>query len=280
MNSKYIFSALVFSILTYLLRLYFLVKKKGLDPTLITYSNPMLIESYLSYRLVLTAIVLLGILDFGFGKYLIFIAMLWLAAQVILLILFERFGTQPVVYYSITISGLILINVYHSALIYIVSIVIFLLQETYLVYWERNKQIIYNCWVSNKVIRLNKKYGYIANSYTSEDWFKILHIAVTESIARPKLSRLIERIYWYIKRPEVISTGIMQIQFSKPMSDAKSMEEGSKIVASYTSSMPRSITKPLDQITWLGEKYNGSKRYSNYMLSTYAGVLKAWQEIK
>ena len=280
MNIKYLLLAILISVSTYLLRLYQLVRQKGLDPTLSTFSNPMTIKGYASYRLVLYTAFIVSLISYEVGKFALLLVLFWLLLQTLLLYIFERRDTQPVVYFILTITGIVLFLKFNNIQTHIAFVLLIILQEIYLNKWLKTKQLRYDNWVSQKVIKLNRKYGYIAKDYEPKDWFKILHVAVTESIARPRLSRLAERLYWYIKRPAVISTGIMQIQSNKPISDAESMEVGAKIVASVFKRMPKDILKPIDQITWLAEKYNGSKRYSVYLLSTYAGMIKAWQKIK
>lgn len=276
---KYILLVALISASTYLLRLYQLVQQKGLDPTLSTFSNPMTIKEYTSYRLVLFSVFIVSLINFKVGKLALLIVLFWLLFQTLLLYIFERRDTQPVAYFIITMIGIVLLLTFNNTHTRIGFILLIILQEIYLRKWLKTKQLRYDNWVSRKVINLHEKYGYIAKEYEPKDWFKILHVAVTESIARPRLSRLAERLYWFIKRPKLISTGIMQIQSSKPMTDAESMETGSRIVAKTMRNMPNEIKSAEDQITWLAKNYNGSTKYAKYLFSTYKGTIMAWQKI-
>ena len=274
-------SAIIISTVIYGVRFAQIMVHKGLDPSLATYSNPMFVKHFASYRVCVFIGLSINLLNGTAGKFVLTLILVLLLWQSLLLYLFGRQQTQPILYYLMTVSLITQVIVFPNIFLnYAVALMIIAAQEGYLKNWNMTKQSKYDNWVAKTAIRLNKKYSYILKDIGLDDRFRVLHVATTESIARPRLSRIGERMYWYVKRPSVISTGIMQVQSDKPISDAMSMKQGSTMVIDIMRNIPQNLTKPIEQITWLAEKYNGSRRYSVYLLSTHTGLIKAWDKIK
>ena len=115
--------------------------------------------------------------------------------------------------------------------------------------WSKYKTITYNNWVKNIAKKIDKKYG-SSVALAEHEWFWMLFIATTEEIARPKFVRFLERIYFYVMRPEYISSGIMQIRDSKLLSDQQSIIKGSDIIKQIVKEMPAHIKSDDEKMLW------------------------------
>lgn len=268
---------LVGIIIWYGIGAWWLFKRKGLDPTLLTYLTPLAYKNFWLSRMLLAISVALSFISPGFTIVAGGILALSLT-HILLLLLFNRTATQPQIYYCmlIVICGVLLLDI-HLGLIYVVAL--FITQELLYKNWRNSKNIRYNRWVAGNARRIHYAYHSLAKTMPAKDWFHVLHIAVTEDIARPPAVRIAERVYYLIKRPANISTGIMQVQSTIPQSDLESMDAGAKLVRNILRKMPAKITDPKGQLTWIGTQYNGSSTYSKYLLQTYAGVGLAWEKI-
>jgi hypothetical protein len=207
--------------------------------------------------------------------------------HLLLLAAFNRTATQPAAYYALIAVGAAVamtdVPVYARLLM---MAAVFVLQEIVLRRWLRNQAGHYSRWVAKKAKQIDRRYRHVASGIPPRDWFYVLHFAVTESIARPRLSRLLERLYFYVARPAAISTGIMQVKAATPLSDGESMRRGSKLIQQALEQMPRELTDPQDQLKWLANSYIGGAgstvytKYTGYLLATYPGLLLAWEDIK
>lgn len=256
----------------WLARLDWLFKRKGFDPSLVTYADPLASFSHWGYRLVMILILATSWLN---GSELKLVQLLGLGmalsalAHVGLLVMFNRAPTQPSGYYLvISLAGLLLAG-WPTARP--AAIVIWLASEIWLIYWQRTSQRRYDQWVAKLAARIDKRYRKLAQSMPASDWRWVLHIAVTESIARPKLVRAAERLYFRLKKPAYISTGIMQIRDVRPLSDTESLHRGAAIIRQLLPNMPRSLSES-QQIVWLARHYNGSGGYAQYLQAVKSGL--------
>lgn len=253
------------------------LKHKGLDPTLLTYLTPLAYKNFWLSRMFLAIAVALSFISPGFTIVSGGILALSIT-HILLLLAFNRTATQPLIYYFmlVVICGVLLLGI-RLGLIYVVAL--FITQELLYKNWRNSKNIRYNRWVAGNARRIHYAYHSLAKTMPAKDWFHVLHIAVTEDIARPRAVRIAERVYYIIKRPANISTGIMQVQSTIPQSDLESMDAGAKLVRNILRKMPAKITDPKGQLTWIGTQYNGSSTYGKYLMQTYAGVGQAWEKI-
>lgn len=252
------------------------IKKRGLDPSLITYLTPLNIKNYWAAR-ILIIFTLMANLIYPAMSLAPMILVLLAGAHIALLLLFRRGATQPVVYYGgIAVIGLLTlfeIKVLPAVLI------VFIVQEIYLFWWQKSQQARYQKWVAREAIKIHRQHQSLASTMSKREWFHVLHFATTENIARPPIVRLMERLFFYWKRPAYISTGIMQVRSDRILSDNESMAQGSRIIADALRKLPARLTKPSEQLKWLAKTYNGSTTYGKYLLHTYPGVNDAWKSI-
>lgn len=272
-------------ILWYIISMILAVTKKGLDPSLLTYVSPLCWYKCRLFRIVVAASLFLGLLSHGLALTIGMGIAVFTIVHLFLLFAFNRTATQPTAYYvTLAVSACILTIPMPKPLLFVVLVIAIVAQELLLKTWIKSKQQRYNHWVAGEVRQIHNKYHPQAGTILEREWFFVLHFAVTESIARPKLSRFIERAYFYIRRPASITTGIMQVKANKPLSNKESMRRGSEIISQALRSMPPDITMPKKQLVWLADLYNGNDAvksgYLSCLLSTYPGLMLAWQDIK
>ena len=251
-----------------------LLKKFGLDPALINYSNLFTRRGFWVARigLLFSAIAIfawarggqlfLAIIAFSF---------LWL---IVVLMLFSRTPTQPTAYYAFTFLSAMLLALNPSPRYLVPSACLYISGELNLVFWRRNQKYIYDKWVAARAKRIAKKYQTSLAHLPGQRYFDVVHVATTEDIARPSIVRLAERMYFYIKRPAFISTGIMQVRDSQPISDQQSMQRGSKMLNELLDKMPPH-TSELDKMRWISRHYNDSESYADLLAATLPGVKAA-----
>lgn len=256
------------------------IKDKGLDPSLINYSNPLIHKKLWPLRWFLLVgfifIYLVPLISYLLLGLVFFTGVI----QLIILYLFGRLPTQPAVYYAgVAISSLGLSFSHQPHILVLVAgIVIF--EELYLkYYWARNRQVIYNKWARQRTLRLYERFNGILTVMPAKQRFAVLHVATTEDIARPTIVRLAETIYFRLKHPPIISSGIMQVADSSLLSDEESIRRGAKIIKASLDSMPSESTNLHQHMLWLSQSYNGSQGYATYLEATYPGVLEAWAKI-
>lgn len=265
-------------VLWYCVGLLHAVQKHGLDPSLLTHITPLSLYRLWTGRLLLLA-TFLWCLTSPYGVLAASILALFALVHTILLVVFGRGATQPLLYYVSIVFVSILLGTGLTWFV-IAACILVVAQEIYLHRWRATYVSRYNAWVAKEARQLHASYHILARTMSKREWFYVLHFAVTESIARPRFSRWLERLYFYLRRPAVISTGIMQVGAPRPLTDAESMQQGSQIVTDALAHMPLDLTDPYDQLRWLARTYNGSTTYSTYLQATYTGVVLAWQDIE
>lgn len=273
--------AMTWLLISYTLRFRLLAKGKGFDPSLITFANPLL---SLSYRRQ-SGLLVLGALGSEFaittiaGGFLLAFVIAAAASHIFSLAMFNRAATQPVIYYlcSLMVGVIFVSNV--NGHIELLGVIIFCLQQLYLRWWLRTQDRRYNIWVEHLALKINQRCREVLSSQPKEAQFWILLIATTESIARPAVMRLAERIYFALKHPPVISTGIMQVAAAKPLSNMQSMRVGARQVSEIRARMPAKLASIHEQLKWMAKHYNGSSTYSVHLEAVYPGVQKAWGKI-
>lgn len=254
----------------------YMTRKRGLDPSIVTYISPLSFKYFWVGRVLLTGAIVLSFFASPLSHFLSLLIIVFSLFHIILLALFERVATQPVMYYF----GYVVSAIAAWFGLPVVSILLFTAQELLLRRWKQTRTQRYNHWVTHQSLRIHDQYKDLSKTMTPREWFFVLHFAVTENIARPKLARIAEHVYFYIKRPAVISTGIMQVAAPRPMTDRESMYLGTEIVRKAVQTMPKNITRPSEQAKWLAREYNGSTTYSAYLFATYPGVRTAWERIE
>jgi hypothetical protein len=257
-----------------------LVRTKGLDPSLINYSNPLISRGFWPLRVVLAGGFISVLAYRAAAGFLLGATLSTCLIQLAILIIFTRLPTQPALYFAgnaATAAALLMLPEPASLL---AAAVLIAAQEIYLASWQRRSLEIYNKWICSRAINLNHKFQEFFIKLPTGLRFAVLHIAVTEDIARPAVVRLAERAYFYLRRPLVISTGIMQVAANRPMSDLESLDHGARLIKDALDRMPSNNRHAHDQILRLAESYNGSTTYRIYLEATYPGVLAAWDKIK
>lgn len=271
--SIFIFSTMA-ACLIYLIYFIYLVSKRGLDPTLLTFSDLLSLNGFTGYRVCFAASAIFTFQPNNIGKGILVAVITTGVLHFIFLVLFQRAKTQPVYSYPVFVFAAAFL--FHpSYATYLLAAVLVCLQGVYLIIWRRTQSERYNSWISQKAIQIDKSYGNLKKTMTPEEWFYVVHISTTESVARPALVRKLERLYWQFKKPAMISTGIMQVRTTSPLNDRQSMQLGTEEVVRILKSMPQNL-KTDDKIKWLARHYNGSESYSRYLFSTYTGVCKAF----
>jgi hypothetical protein len=279
MSYRLIAIALTTLIIWYITRLYITIKKRGLDPTLATYLSPLSLKSMLGARLCYVAALLSAALLPHAVNIPAVLLLTSALLHVAILAAYGRLGTQPYGYYLLLAAvGGLLIPQARTTLI--AAIIVTIAAELYLRRWRATQKVRYNAWVAANVRRIARRHREVRGTMTDTEWFHVLHFATTEHIARPRLVRIAEYVYFYAKRPAMMSTGIMQVMASHPLSDQQSMAAGAKIVQEGLRSMPATITDPHEQLMWLARHYNGSTSYSKYLKLTYPGMVQAWKSIQ
>ena len=280
-----IFEIVLISVLIwYLSGLYLTFKKNGFDPSLITLISPFYIFDfrilkYYNFLYLLPALV-------GSLSSLIF---LFIACQIILLILFNRTSTQPIEIYLLNLIEAAFFYIFSSDKIILILVVLLaiIINIIGLKVWKNKLRLPrYNNWVYHKTISINKRFFHKSLSLSRQEWFYALHFAVTEDIARPAIVRLVERIYFKVKKPAAITSGIMQVKANRLLSDTESVAKGAKIIQKAIKSVPGLLNKDQYFIySYLTQTYNGSQnpkvnaQYVGFLSSTLEGVKKAWSKI-
>lgn len=276
-------SSLTILITWYILGGIYVIKKQGLDPTLLIIINPFYLSRYRVIWVTNILVFLMLLLDTKLTLFLGLTVFLFSLTQLLLLVVFERTGTQPVlVYLLLTLESFSFVLLpYKYAWILFFS----LIEIIALVKWSNRRVDIYNKWVQKKVAIIDRKYRNVNSELSKEEWFYTLHFAVTEGIARPWLTRQLEKIYFYVKKPKFITSGIMQVRSDKLLSNSESIFLGSNIIKQSLELMPKDLIDPNKQLRWLAKQYNGSINektnldYTEYLLSTYPGLVLAWNNI-
>jgi hypothetical protein len=256
------------------------VKDKGLDPSLINYSNPLIRSGLWPLRVCLIAgLAFVPIIPVA-GEFILNLVLAAVSVQLIILISFARLPTQPSLYYAIAAAAALDLLFWRRPAGLIAGIIIIIIQELYLaLYWKNHNLSIYNKWVCRRALKLDKKYRRSFSPLPSKQRLAVLHVAATEDIARPAIVRVAERIYYRVKHPPVISSGIMQVAAPTPLSDKESIRRGAKMIKKALDTMPFETTDLHQQLLWLSKCYNGSQRYAAYLEATYPGVTAAWSKI-
>lgn len=266
-------------IIFYSLRCWRLIKKRGLDPALITYASPLSMKNFLVGRLILCAAVLLLLANDWSGRLAFSFILIAALAQLILLFSFGRQHTQPYLYYLVLVLlSMLALIIGRSPLVWGSLIILVIILELYLRSWRKGSEWSYNHWVASQTMKIYATYKNLFTEMEKDCRRWTLHVAVTEHIARPAIVRLAERIYFLIKQPAVISTGIMQVASSKPLSDRQSLELGASIIKKALASMPKALDEQ-GKLLWMSRHYNGSLAYSTYLIATNSGFTLAWDEI-
>ncbi len=262
-----------------------LIRKKGLDPSLLTYLTPLSLYKFWLARLLMLATLVTELYNHPLALLYAAFIFGFALTHIVLLIAFNRTASQPTAYYlvlMISVSVLVF-NLSMQTLVIFLAVAM-VVQEVQLQRWQKARLHYYNHWVAGEVKRIHQTYRHVAADISDREWFYVLHFAVTESIARPKLSRWLEYLYFYIRRPARISTGIMQVQADRPLSDLESIRRGLEIICNALRDMPPHLIEQIDQLKWLADTYNGASgintAYTTYLLATYPGLLLAWQDIK
>lgn len=262
----------------YLVRMRQLVRKRGLDPSLATYASPLMSADLNGQRFL---IVLLGIARLGLSgnlaEFIFFLVLTFELVHIVILLVYERAPTQPFYYFCLAglASGMI---VWLPGPTSLLAIIIYGLAELELRRWRHNSTKSYDAWIARKASALAAKYKSELNAYPANTRFWIMLVATTEDIARPKFVRFIERAYFLIKRPPVISSGIMQVATRRPITDRQSFKLGAKIVSQAVKRLP--TEGQASQLNWLAKHYNGSTSYALYLGLTFSGVKQAWQKLQ
>jgi len=255
------------------IKLKLLFSHKGFDPALITYADPLAIFYHIGYRAILATALVLSLqtsVPSELIKLLCLLVFISSITHAVILFVFNRQATQPIGYYVfLSVAALSLSFSPHDSWKW--SLNIWFAGELWLFYWHKTQQSRYNKWVASLARTIDKKYRHFAKSMPANDWQWVLHVAVTESIARPKIVRQAERLYFRIKRPEFISTGIMQIRDNHPISDEESMKRGAAIIHRLLPHMPDGISLE-HKLVWLARHYNGSSSYTQYLTATLPGL--------
>ena len=263
----------------YLLYFAWLLKQKGFDPSLITYANPLLIKGYWAARAALVAGAALAWAWRPLGQSALAIIGSLFALQIVSLYSFGRSRTQPVVYYGAYVAAATVL-VWRSGRTEFISVTaMYGAAEFYLKHWQASQSKKYNNWVAGVALKIFKQYRHLAKDMTQLELRWTLHIATTEAIARPKIVRLAENLYFRLKKPAVISTGIMQVAADAPLDDQQSILQGARIIKQALSQMPPGLENYHEQITWMSRRYNGSSTYRAYLGATSKGLELAWARI-
>jgi hypothetical protein len=262
------------------LLVYFKVKIVGLDPAIITMHSLVIIIH--KPRYLLLAFTVSSTMVIAQTYYLLLFIVGIIAAayttHIALLILFGRFSTQPLLaYVCILITwcmfGLTIVSPYFA----IVSAATFILAVFAQKHWDLHKAKIYHLWVYRRAYALDIKFNKILSTLPPRQRFCTLLVMTTEDIARPPASRFAERLYFYIKKPKRISSGIMQVMHTQLLSDEQSVARGSTLIAGILKTLPRKITES-ELKFFLAKGYNGSGSYSHLLNSIYPSVKKLAKE--
>lgn len=254
----------------------YMTRKKGLDPSLVTYVCPLCFKHFWVGRFALASTGVLAIAGSPMAEPFALIIAAFALAHVVLLGIFGRMATQPTPYFVALSISVVPVFLGLPALM----LPLIATQEIILVRWRKTQAERYRNWVTRQTHSIHQKYYAHNTTLSAKEWFFVLHFAVTENIARPKIVRVAEHAYFYLIRPATISTGIMQIAAPRPMTDKESMQRGGDMIKKALQTLPGNITEPKEQIKWLARVYNGSTTYSKYLYATYPGVRKAWKEIE
>lgn len=254
----------------------YMTRKKGLDPSLVTYICPLQFKQFWIGRFALASTFILAVMGSSLAEPFALMIAAFALTHVALLAVFERTATQPAPYFIA--FALSVIPVFLGLPILMLLAVI--AQEIILAWWNRTQTKRYRNWVAQQTHAIHQKYYAHTSTLSAREWFFVLHFAVTENIARPKVVRVAEHAYFYLKKPAAISTGIMQIAAPRPMTDKESMQRGSELIQNALRALPKNITEPNEQLKWLAQAYNGSTTYSKYLYATYPGVREAWKKIE
>lgn len=254
------------------------IRRGGLDPSLLTYASPLAAKDFWNARGLIFLAVVLSVLNLTVANAVWALVLSAAVLQILILLIFNRQYTQPAGYYlSLGLAAFTsLVNSRSYSLILTLALV--LAGELYLRSWQDQRQRKYDDWVKKCALKINKQFRQLADELEPAHWAWVLHVAVTEHIARPAIVRLAERLYFLAKRPAVISTGIMQIAAERPLSDTESITAGSKRISEILAQMPAGLGRG-EQLRWLAKHYNGSYSYAAYLSMTDRGVSQALQEI-
>lgn len=277
MNITIFILALLLSAGGWIVRLKSLFRQKGFDPALVTYADPLAALSFFGYRLLLLIGLILTVLQAGPGwslEFIIWLIIISALTHLVMLLAFGRQQTQATAYFAL--AALAALGLLHNHAL--AGLAIIFCQEAFLILWRQTRQRRYDKWVARLAAKINATYAAVAATMPEGDWRWVLHIAVTESIARPKLVRLAERVYFKIKRPEYISTGLMQIRDRHPISDQESLRRGAAIIRDLLPQMPANASHA-QKITWLARHYNGSGSYGQYLHATSRGLALFHHEV-
>lgn len=271
------FSALA-ALVAQLLIFKVLIRHGGLDPSFLTYASPLASRNFWAARAFIAVAVVLSISQPSIATAAWIFIMTAAAFQYLSLMIFNRQHTQPATYYIILVVTAVIGLISHRSASLILPLALAGIAEVYLHNWQQHRQQRYDNWVKACALQINRQFRHLAEELEPTHWRWVLHVAVTENIARPAIVRLAERLYYMIKRPGVISTGIMQISAERPLSDTESILAGSKRIAEILQYMPAGLSRS-DELRWLAKHYNGSYGYAKYLHLTDAGVNQAFQEI-
>jgi hypothetical protein len=252
------------------------IRQKGFDPSLITFADPLSWRTYSGYRVALGLLFAVSVIAplSWLALILATIVITSAVSHISLIYLFGRQHTQPANYYILAVvAASVLLSRSKWELMFFLAVVA--TQETLLWQWQKTSQARYDDWVERLTRHLTSRYVDLADSMPLSAWRWVAHVAVTESIARPAFVRWAERLYFKIKRPAYISTGIMQIRANRPLSDAESMLFGAKIIRQILPQMPKNLNHQ-QQMHWLAKHYNGSGSYAKYLSATAKGVKQAF----
>jgi len=262
----------------YLVLCWRLIKIRGFDPTLITYSDPLAAKKFAGYRLGSGLAIVLSLLHNNLSSYILVVILSSAVMHLLFLSIFNRNKTQPTPYYDAAILISVTLLLYQTPAAYAAAIGLVVFQEVYLIKWRALAGKKYNAWVAASAIKIHRTYRSLSQQMNAEEWFFVLHIATTENIARPPAVRLAERVYYLLRRPAYISTGIMQVRDTHPLSEMQSMRRGAQAVKKVLAEMPKNLTDQ-QQLTWIAKHYNGSTTYTNYLNATEPGMRMAWRKI-
>jgi hypothetical protein len=265
--------------LWYIAAFYLAIKPAGIDPTLITHITPL---RFFDHWLLICLFVAATLYSFGSFYPLIPLVNLALlcTTHISALIIFGRTQTQPTYAYIWVLAGCVLLI---SGVGWgIPAAEVCLLSAAYVLFrWPKVKEGRYNLWVKHKTLNIHRRFWPLLAGKTTElDWYCTLLVATTESIARPKLSRMLEQAYFIVKKPKQMSSGIMQVMSSTYLTDPQSLLKGHELISKCMKSMPASVTSDADKMAYLAHQYNGSYNYQKYLLYVYPGFTQAWHKVK
>lgn len=141
-------------------------------------------------------------------------------------------------------------------------------------YYEKRYISHYKLWVAKIASKLSNRYATLYKREQPMLQDLILTIMIVEDVARPRFVRQLERVYARIKPHKRVSTGLMQIRSTKPLSDTQSIVKGIKILKKiYRETEPAAISTA-ELFDKVALTYNGHAGYATFMSYFYEQACK------